>query len=759
MARKPKQRIDPEKVQEVVRDYLKQAVAYQQDTLKPRWDRAGNLYDGDVVAELPVTPENDERSQFMSRDVHDTVSAMLPELVNVFLSDDDNVIHYRPNRPTDVAGAELATQYVNFLIRKFGTRAIIDAMHDAMVLGLGAIKVSVVEQVKVVEKTYAGLTPMEFEALTTPPDAESEGMEGYNTGDKVEIEVVEHTEREEVAPLDPMLDPMNPMSMPVPQKLIDAKVKVITRRKVIGFVPLPPEERLIIPSARDLETAKFAAHCRKATINELVGMGYSEEDFEDISGDTFVFLDDAQETRSRDEGGTSDTPKDPGAREVIYSECYVIADFDGDGVASRYKVCTAGANGTVVKPEGHEVATVVEEVPWAELCPWPVPHSATGNGAADRVGDIQISNTVLFRALFDSLGQTMFPPRAYNENAVVDDRQLLNTGPGVNIAFTTSPEGQVKELTREFQGQAIMPVVALMSEIRENRTGVSKAAAGLNPDALQSTTKAAVAATVSKAEAQTMLVARNFASGFERLGKLVLKAMVSEPASVDMMQLSNGKWQEVDPAAFDPDMSVYVDTARGRGDKEERAATLQASIEFQIQALLQKSKLTDEQKLYNAIYDRMRMVGVADPTRYYTDPSTLPPEPPQPPQPDPMMIAAMAEADKAKYQGLDAMLSGISKLLDTVLSDDRDRDKNQLDYIAKMSQIQATSAVQAEEGQTARLAQQSSIITERARDYMGFLGQALKLVQAVKQSETAQQPAQVEPAAPPGPPAVPGAPA
>jgi hypothetical protein len=728
MARK-KQRISLDTVQQTVQGYLDSAVSYQTDTLMPRWDRASDLYNGDHVPGIPVPPRDDERSKFMSRDVHDTSSAMLPEVCSVFLSDDDNVIRYRPNRPQDVAMADLATQYVNFLFRKFGTRALIDAMHDAMVLGLGVVKVDVVEQVRVNEKTYAGLTPMEFEALTTPPPEEGEGIEGYTTGDKVEIEVIERTER----PGQPGVDPMT--GIPITgEPTIDAKVKLVTRRKTIGFVPMPPEERLIDPKARDLDTARFAAHVRTASIHELIGMGYDEKDFEDVSGTTFSFLKEGDEKRA----GTTETDTvyddDPNAREVIYAECYVLADFDRDGVRSRYKVCVAGDGAKVLaEPE------LVEDVPWAELSPWPVPHSATGRGVGDRVGDIQISNTVLFRALFDSLGQALFPARAYNENAISDERQLQNTGPGVDIAFSTSPQGQVVELTREFQGAAIMPVIALMTEIRENRTGVSKAAAGLNPDALQSTTRAAVAATVSKAEAQTMHVARNFAAGFERLGKLVLRAMVTAPASVDMMQLANGQWQEVDPTQFDPDMAVYADTARGRGDDGERAATLSQSIELQIQAVQQGAKITDPQKLYNAIFDRMRLDGFVDPNRYYTDPSTLPPEQPKPEKPDPLMIAAMAEAKKAEADALDATLSGVSKLLDTILSDDRERDKAQMEFITKMIEASSAEGSSIEQGEVARLTAQSSMITERSRDYMGFLGSALKLVQAVKQAEMQQQ--------------------
>jgi hypothetical protein len=80
----------------------------------------------------------------------------------------------------------------------------------------------------------------------------------------------------------------------------------------------------------------------------------------------------------------------------------------------------------------------------------------------------------------------------------IDD--VLNNETGAIIRMRAP--GMVQPFSSPFVGQPHSPCWTTWTQMREDRTGMSKAAMGLDPDALQSTTKAAVSATVSASQSR-----------------------------------------------------------------------------------------------------------------------------------------------------------------------------------------------------------------------------------------------------------------
>ena len=74
-----------------------------------------------------------------------------------------------------------------------------------------------------------------------------------------------------------------------------------------------------------------------------------------------------------------------------------------------------------------------------------------------------------------------------------------------------------------FVGKDCFPMLSYLDEVKENRTGISKASMGLDPDALQSATASAVQATVQGGQQHIELIARIFA---ETGMKLVVKLQI-----------------------------------------------------------------------------------------------------------------------------------------------------------------------------------------------------------------------------------------
>ena len=108
---------------------------------------------------------------------------------------------------------------------------------------------------------------------------------------------------------------------------------------------------------------------------------------------------------------------------------------------------------------------------------------------------------------------------------------------------------------------------------KENRTGVSKASAGLNAEALQSTTSAAVTATMSGAQGRVELICRHFAEGglkemFRTTNNLVIKHQNAQ----DVFRL-NGKFIPVDPRYWDTDKDLVVNVAISKSSDTTGSST------------------------------------------------------------------------------------------------------------------------------------------------------------------------------------------
>ncbi len=145
------------------------------------------------------------------------------------------------------------------------------------------------------------------------------------------------------------------------------------------------------------------------------------------------------------------------------------------------RICTVGTGNKVIRNE------IVDSRQFADFCPDPEPHTFFGMCPADVVMDIQRIKSNVQRGILDSLAQSIHPRTAIVEGqANMED--VLNTEVGAVIRMRAP--GMVQPFTTPFVGQAAFPMLDYLDDIKQTRTGISKAASGLDADALQSTTKA-----------------------------------------------------------------------------------------------------------------------------------------------------------------------------------------------------------------------------------------------------------------------------
>lgn len=113
---------------DLVGQLVKDCESYR-DALSIDRIRAMEYYDG-VMKDVP---SDANRSKVVSRDVRAAVKKVLPSLIRTVLGN-DKVVEYQPVNQGDEAGAEQATDYINYIVfpESDGYDAVQDAAHDAL---------------------------------------------------------------------------------------------------------------------------------------------------------------------------------------------------------------------------------------------------------------------------------------------------------------------------------------------------------------------------------------------------------------------------------------------------------------------------------------------------------------------------------------------------------------------------------------------------------------------------------------------------
>jgi hypothetical protein len=583
------------------------------------------------------------RSQIVLTEVRDTIQAILPSLMRVFFGS-ERVVEFIPSGPEDIATAEQATDYINYIVTKDnpGFEVMHAAFKDALKSKLGIIKWWWDEDTCVTSHKFSGLDEQAVMALLQEPG----------------VEVEEATQGEDGL------------------ATLKVKKKKVKARACIAAVP--PEEFLFNRRARSLRDAAFICHRSDKTRSDLVSMGYSDEELDGIAFRSELNNNEERLARSRWENREDATEKPKANNVVTYYECWGQFDFDGDGMAELMRVCIAG-NRLL-----HYEST--DEIPFAVFCPDPEPHKMVGLSVADYTMDIQLIKSTIFRNMLDSLAQSIHQRMGAVEGQVnMDD--LMNNEVG-GIVRMRAP-GMVQPLDTPFVGQQAFPMLAYMDEVREQRTGMSKASQGLDADALQSTTRAAVQATVTKAQEHIELIARIFAeTGMKDLYRGLLRLTTRHQDQQRMVRLRN-QWVPVDPRSWDVNMDVGVNVALGYGTSEDRLNSLMAIAAKQEQMLQLAgvdNPLVSISNLH-ATYTKMcELAGWKDPTQFFSDPEQW--EPP-PPKPDPAEMLAQVQMEDIRASMAMKAAEIDLKRQDATRKDDLERDKLDADIILRSREIEA----------------------------------------------------------------------
>jgi len=507
----------------------------------------------------PLGNEQAGKSSVVDTTFADTVETIMPNLMRVFTSN-DQYVRFAPRTAEDVKGAEQATDMANFVINhdNAGYKVLHTWFKDALMFRLGVVKYFWDETEEVNEEEYNGLSEDELVMLLNDPD--------------VDVVSQEETVTETMMADDGTLVPL--------ASTYDLSVKVTRRSGKIKIINVPPEEFLVSRRAESLEDAHFVAHRTTMTVSDLVAMGYDQDEVEAHASSGDLDVDRERVSRFQDlEAATGTDPADPALREVLYYECIMNIDFDGDGIAERRRICAIGDGGSHIlhnEPFDH--------IPFAVVTPIMMPHRLIGRSIYDMTEDLQVIKTTLMRQYLDSVYSSSMPRVAAVEGQVnLDD--LLSATPG-GVIRVRQP-GMLQSISGAPVGGEIRPLMDYVDSIKENRTGISAASQGLSPDALQSTTASAVAATVRGAQVKMESIARTFAeTGMKSLFKGILHLLTKYDNKPRTIRLRNN-FVPINPAEWDSEFDVVVQVGLGTTDDETKIAFLTQIAAKQEQIMMQ----------------------------------------------------------------------------------------------------------------------------------------------------------------------------
>ena len=651
-------------VEGIVQDAIAQAVDFVESEITHDRIKAQRYFDGEVDIGY-----EDGRSSVVATKVRDTVRAVKPSLMRVFMST-ARPVEYIPKGPEDVAFAEQATDYMHYVFNQNdGFRVLNDAFHDALIKKQGIVKVYWETTYRTETYSYTDLSQEERDYILSD----------------MGISIIE----EEMI----MSMTMDEMGMEIEVPSFSMKVARSIPEGSLKIESVPPEEFFVNSQARTLDDAYVVCHRSEMRVGDLVAMGYPFEEVYDL--DSLYGASDISEAEDIERRGYSqddyeDQSGDPAMRNVAITEAYMRLDVEGTGVPVLHRMICGGSNYKLLDFDR------VDEVPFAVFEVDPEPHTMYGRSLAELIVDDQDAATSIIRGVLDNVAMTNNPRIGIVDGAVnIDD--VLNNEIGAVVRMRQA--GAIQDLAVPFTAGQTLGALQYMDALVEQKTGVTQNVA-LNPDAMQSTTAAGVQATVDAAAAQVEVMVRNLSEGMRRMFGLLLRLHVKHTDEEQLMRM-NGQFVPVDPRVWNADMDVQVNVGLGTGREMEKAAALQGILQIQQQVYQNygpMNGLVSMTNIRNTLADVLAASGVRNAERYF---APITPEIEQQMlmmqqqqqqqmaqgQPDPNAAFLQAEQIKAQAKMNTDMMKMQLDAQKAAAEDDRKRDEMAQDLLVDAAKI------------------------------------------------------------------------
>ena len=319
-------------------------------------------------------------------------------------------------------------------------------------------------------------------------------------------------------------DPLSGQEGQVELNYVNVRIKKTIDKSRVKIDIIPPENFRISRDATSIEDAFFVGVQTEMSRSELrklyPDMASEIKEWDDLSNEEWVGASGySQDAAARKEitgqaywNGSQQENVIPleANRNVVLTESWINVDRDGDGIAELKHIVTVGT---------HILQEIdIEDIPLASIVPIDIPFEFYGLSMADFARSSTLASTAILRGFVENTYLTNYSPKLADPN-VVDFSALQNMKPKQIIPTNGNPMNAVQPLAPETISTGTVPLLEYLQGIKEQATGMSKAAQGLNDTLyISGNSEQKLQAVQSAAQKRIQHIARRFAeTGFKKL--------------------------------------------------------------------------------------------------------------------------------------------------------------------------------------------------------------------------------------------------
>lgn len=510
------------------------------------------------------------RSEVVSTDVADAVHWLLPNIVE---SISGKSVKFMPMSAMDEDQADLETDFTHFVFNEEnnGFLNLYEATKDALLTGVGVLKIYYDSDPERVVERYSGLSEPQLDALLADP--------------MIEVTEIERSETDGTS----------------------VTAARITRQGKVRVEAVPAEEFRVNDDADslDLRDARFVAHTTRRTASDLLRAGYDPEVIADAQQG---YLD-----RSTDEHHHV-TDIDDSQKLIVVTEAYFKMDINQDGISELCKVTCIGESQIDAILDVEEIV----EIPFVAMSAMPMPHQFLGNSVFDRLKQVQDIKTAVLRSTLDSFYQSVNRIKVVQEGQVNIDDLLVNRPGGI---IRAKGHNSVQELGGTFFGGEALQLLQYADVQKQSRVGVSPDMAGQS-NLVNNESAHGVERMMSAQEMLVNLMVRAIAeTGIRPAYRMIRDLMVRFQNGMVPFKFK-GNWMNVDPSTWGDRSRMMVTVGAGAGDDQMKLGALQQIFQTQMQfKQMPDNVLVDTKQLYNALDDMVGLADLGEAEKYFMNPN------------------------------------------------------------------------------------------------------------------------------------------
>jgi enamine deaminase RidA (YjgF/YER057c/UK114 family) len=265
-------------------------------------------------------------------------------------------------------------------------------------------------------------------------------------------------------------------------------------------------------------------------------------------------------------------------REVVVTECWLRVDRDGDGIAELKHFIIVG-NHVLWEDD-------CDEIPLASISPIDIPFEFYGLSMADFARSSTLASTAILRGFVENTYLTNYAPKLADPN-VVDFSALQNMKPKQIVPTNGNPAAAVQSMPPETISTGTVPLLQHMQLMKEQATGMSKVAQGLNDTLYVSgNSEEKLAAVQSASQKRIQHIARRFAeTGFKRLIQGVYNTLRSNMQQITSMN-DAGIYTTVNISSLPEILEAEIHLDIGENSNSTRIKKLQSVGQTVLPALV-----------------------------------------------------------------------------------------------------------------------------------------------------------------------------